>query len=105
MMTLTPQLRKLRIKRRVSHPSSFREPDIDFRKLVDKVEQAEITMDLKEKNFKLPYVNNNHTSTSQVNNIHDSDTELAKQIIQKLNIYEKIPHFKGKSSFEKWCNY
>ena len=34
------------IKKRASHPSSIREPDIDFRKLVDKLEQAEITMKL-----------------------------------------------------------
>ena len=43
MMTLTPQLRKIAIKKRASHPSSIREPDLDFRKLVDKLEQAEIT--------------------------------------------------------------
>ena len=36
MMTLTPQLRKIAIKKRASHPSSIREPDLDFRKLVDK---------------------------------------------------------------------
>ena len=29
MMTLTPQLRKIAIKKRASHPSSIREPDID----------------------------------------------------------------------------
>ena len=48
MMTLTPQLRKLAIKKRASHPYSIREPDLDFRKLVDKLEQAEITMKLEE---------------------------------------------------------
>ena len=32
MMTLTPQLRKIAIKKRASHPSSIREPDLDFRK-------------------------------------------------------------------------
>ena len=48
MMTLTPQLRKTAIKKRVSHPSSIREPDINFRKLVDKLEQAEVTKNLKE---------------------------------------------------------
>ena len=64
-MTLTPQLRKIAIKKRASHPSSFREPDIDFRKLVDKQEQAEITMKLEEtENFKLQYVSNIHTPTS-----------------------------------------
>ena len=35
MMTLTPQLRKIAIKKRASHLSSIREHDIDFRKLVD----------------------------------------------------------------------
>ena len=43
-MTLTPQLGKIAIK---IHPPSIREPDIDFRKLVDKLEQAEFTMDRK----------------------------------------------------------
>ena len=54
MMTLKPQLRKIAIEKRASHPSSIQEPDIDFRKLVDKVEQAEITMKLQEtENLKL----------------------------------------------------
>ena len=101
-MTLTPQLQKLWIKKRVSRLSSIRESDIDFRKLVVKLEKVEITMELEAKKevLKLRYVNNNHTTTSQVNNIHDSDTELAKKITQKLNIYEKKPNFKGKSSFK-----
>ena len=54
MMTLTSQLGKIAIKKRASHPSSIREPDLDFRKLVDKLEQAEITMKLEEtENLKL----------------------------------------------------
>ena len=54
MMTLTSQLRKKAIKKRASHPSSNREPDIDFRKLVEKLEQTEITMKLEEtENLKL----------------------------------------------------
>ena len=44
MMILTTQLRKIAIKKRASHPSSIRKPDLDFRKLVDKLEQAEITI-------------------------------------------------------------
>ena len=35
MMTLRAQLGKIAIKKRASHPSSIREPDIHFRKLVD----------------------------------------------------------------------
>ena len=35
MITLTPQLQKKAIKKRASYPSSTREPDIDFRNLVD----------------------------------------------------------------------
>ena len=59
LMTLTPQLRKIAMKRRASHPSSIREPDIDFIKLVDKLEQAEITMKLEgTENLKLQFVNN-----------------------------------------------
>ena len=34
-----------------------------------------------------------------------TDTELAKKLTQLLNIYGKIPNFKGKPSFKKWCNY
>ena len=47
-------MKNIAIKKRASHPSSIREADLDFRKLVDKQEQAEITMKLKEmENFKL----------------------------------------------------
>ena len=48
MMTLTTQLQKIAIKKRASHPFSIREPDLDFRKQVDKLQQAEITMKLEE---------------------------------------------------------
>ena len=106
MMTLTPQLRKIAIKKRASHPFPNQELNIDFRKLVDKLEQAEITMKLKEtENLKLQYVNNIQTATSQINNIHDSDTDLPEKITQILNIYAKNPNFKGKPSFKKRCNY
>ena len=106
MMILTPQLRKKAIKKRASHLSSNREPDLDFGKLVDKLEQAEITMKLEEtENLKLQYVNNIQTTTTQINNIHNSDTDLSEKITEILNIYEKNPNFKGKPSFKKWCNY
>ena len=55
-------------------------------------------------NLKLQYVNNIQTITSQINNIHDSDTELAKKI-QILNINAQNPNFQVKPSFKKWCNY
>ena len=48
MMTPTPQLQKIAMNTRASHPSCFREPDIDSRKLVNKLEQAEITIKLEE---------------------------------------------------------
>ena len=106
MMTLTPQLRKIAIKKRASHPSSIREPDLDFRKLVDKLEQAEITMKLEEtENLKLQYVNRIETNTTHINNIQESDTDLVEKITEILNIYEKHPNFKSKPSFKKWCNY
>ena len=90
MMTQTPQLRKIAIKKRASHPSSVREPDLDFRKLVDKLEQAETTMKLEEtENLKLQYVNKIKTNASQINNINNSDTELSKKITKFLNVYEK----------------
>ena len=106
MMTLTPQLRKIAIKKRASHPSSIREPDLDFRKLVDKLEQAEITMKLEEtENLKLQYVNKIETTPTNINNIQESETDLVEKITEILNIYEKNPNFKGKPSFKKWCNY
>ena len=106
MMTLTPQLRKINLKKRASHPSSIREPDLYCRKLVDKLEQAEITMKLEEtENLKLQYVNRIETNTTQINNIHHSDIDLTEKITKILNIYEKNPNFKGKASFRKWCNY
>ena len=106
MMTLTPQLRKIAIKKRASHPSSIRERDLDFRRLVDKLEQAEITMKLEEtENLKLQYVNRIETNSTHVNNIHDSDVDLTEKITEILNIYEKNPNFKGKPTFNKWCNY
>ena len=106
MMTLTPQLRKIAIKKRVSHPSSILEPDLDFQKLVDKLEQAEITEKLEEtENLKLQYVNRIETNTTHINNIQESDTDLIEKITEKLNIYEKHPNFKGKPSFKKSCNF
>ena len=105
-MTLTPQLRKIAIKKGASHPSSIREPALDFRKLVDKLEQAEITMKLEEtENLKLQYVNRVETRTTHIKNIQESDTDLIEKITEMLNIYEKHPNFTGKPSIKKWCNY
>ena len=99
-MTLTPQLQKIAIKKRASHPSSIREPDLGFRKLVNKLEQAEITMKLEEtENLKL------HTTTTHINNIHNSDINLSEKITENLNIYEKNHNSKSKPSFKKWCYY
>ena len=68
MMTLTPQLRKIAIKQKASHPSSIRDPDLYFRKFVDKLEQAEIIMKLEEtENLKLQYVNRIETNTTHIN--------------------------------------
>ena len=106
MMTLTSQLRKIAIKKRASHPSSIREPDLDFRKLVCKLEQAEkITMKLKKtENLKLQYVNRIETKTTHINNIQESDVDLSEKISENLNIYERNPNYKGKPSFKKWSN-
>ena len=69
-------------KKRASHPSSIREPDLDIRKLVDKLEQAEITMKVEEtENLKLQNINNIQTTTSQISNINDSDTELFEKLL------------------------
>ena len=89
------------MKKRASHPSSIREPDLDVRKLVDKLEQAEITMKLEEtENLKLQYVNRIETNTTHINNIQESDTDLIEKITEILNIYKKHPNFKGKPSFK-----
>ena len=106
IMTLTTQLRKTAIKERASHPSSILEPDLDFRKLVDKLEQAEITMKLEEtESLKLQYVNRIETNITHINNIQDSDVDLSEKLTEVLNIYERNPNFKGKPYFKKWCNY
>ena len=106
MMILTPQLRKKARKKRASHPSSNRETDLDCRKLVDELEQAETTMKLEEtENLKLQYINTIQTTTSHLNNINDSDTDTSEKITESSNIYKKNPKFKGKPSFKKWCNY
>ena len=106
MMTLTPQLRKIAIKKRAAHPSSIREPDLDFRKLVDKLAQAEITMKLREtENLKLQYANHIESNTTHINHIQQPDINLSEKITEILNIYESNPNFKGKLSFIKWCNY
>ena len=77
-----------------------------FRKLVDKLEQAEITIKLEEtENLKLQYVNRNETNTTHKNKVQESDTDLIEKITEILNIYEKHPNFKGKPSFKRWCNY
>ena len=86
LFTLTPHLRKIAIKKRASHPSSIREPDLDFRKIVDKIEQAEITMKLETENFKLQYVNRIETNTTHKTNIQESDVELSEKTTEILNI-------------------
>ena len=91
MMTLTSQLRKIAIKRRASHPSSIREPDLFLRKLVDK--QHEIGRNRK---FKTTICEQrpDHYFASHINNINDSDTDLSEKITKILNIYEKNPNRK-----------
>ena len=85
-----------------SHLSSIREPDLEFRKLIDKLEQAEITMKLEETEvLKLHYVNNIQTTTTQINNIHNSDRDLSEKISEIWNIYGKNPNFKTKPSYKK----
>ena len=88
MRTLTPQLRKIAITERTSHSSLIREPNVDFRILVDKLKHVGITMKFEE-NSKLKYVNNVQTTIPQTNNTQDSVNHLTEKTIQILNIYEK----------------
>ena len=64
-----------------------------------KLEEAE--------NLKLQYVNNIQTTTSQINNINDSDTELSEKITDISNIYEKSQVLMKNQNHlsKKWCNY
>ena len=103
MMTQTPQLQNKAIKKIASHPSPIREPDLDFRNSVDKLEQAEITMTLEEtENRKLQYVNYFQTTTTQINYLHNSDIDLSEKITEILNIYEKNTNSKnGVTNAEK----
>ena len=55
--------------------------------------------------LKLQYVNKIQITTTQINNIHNSDTDLSEKITKILSIYEENQNFKGKPSFKKWCNY
>ena len=81
-------------KNRASHPLSIREPNVDFRKLADKLEQIEITMKLEEtKKLKLSHKSNFHTTTSHINYVQDSGNELAEKITQILNNHGKITIF------------
>ena len=67
-------MRKIPIQRRASHPSSIREADIDFQKLVVKLEQAEITMKLEVTGkVELQYVKEVQTTTSDINKNQESD--------------------------------
>ena len=98
MMTLTPQLKKIAIKKRASHPSSIREPDLDFRKLVDKLEQAEVTMKLEEtENLKLQYVNRIETNTTHITTVLPieikSDWKRFTQEFSKMFDSERNKHY------------
>ena len=95
MITVTLQLRKIAIEKRASHASSNPKPYIDFQKLVDKLEQAEITFKLeKTENLKVQFVGNIQRKNSQLSMIQDSDIELPEKITQLLNIYKKKSNFK-----------
>ena len=105
MMTLTPQLRKIAIKKRASHPSSIREPDLDFRKLVDKLEQAEITMKLKEtENLKLQYVNRIETRNNYSRSNSNTTRFVSRSNSQSRNNY--YPNNQSRnSSYNRNRNY
>ena len=69
MISLTQHLPKVAIKKRASHSSSIQEADIDFRKQVDKQDQAEVTMKLeKAENIKLQYDHSKNRTLKNYNN-------------------------------------
>ena len=56
---------------------------MDFRKLKDKLEQAEIAINFEvRENLKLQYENSIQTTISQISNIQNSDNGLAEKITQ-----------------------
>ena len=94
-MTLTTQLRNRSNKKESITSFLHSGTRLDLRRLVEKLEQAEITMKLKEtENQKLHYVNNIQTTTSQISNTHDSDTYLSENITEILNISKKTQMLK-----------
>ena len=54
--------------------------------------------------LKLQYVSNIQTTALHINNVQDSDIEIAEKFSQTLNISAKDPILKDKPSFKKWCN-
>ena len=101
MMAITPQLGKS-AKKRPSHPSSILEPILVFRKLVNKLEQAEIIKKLRETEIlKLEFENNFQTRTSQINHIHDSGNELAEKNHLNNKYLQKESKFQRKSIIRK----
>ena len=77
-------------KKRASYPTSICDPNLNFRKLVDKLKPAEITMNLEEtENLKSRYVRNIKKNTSFTINIQESNKDLANKITQILKLYEK----------------
>ena len=87
--------------KRASYPSLIRKSDIDFRKLVDKIEKAEITIYLEEREkLKLQFVKIIQTTTSLINNIQNSANDLAEKSL-KLQIFMKRKiNFKSKPFFK-----
>ena len=93
LMTLTPQLRKISVEKSALHPSSLREIDIQFSKLVDKLEQAEVTLNLQEtENLKLQNESNVQTTTLHKSTINKTlITNYQKKNIRFLNTFENNP--------------
>ena len=80
MMTLTFQFKKNSNQKDSITSFLNSRTRFEFQKLNDKLAQAEITMKLEEaENLKLQYVNNIQTTTTQINNIHNSDVDLSEK--------------------------
>ena len=61
-----------------------------------KLEEAE--------NLKLQCVNKIQTTTTQINNIHNSDTDSSEKITEILNIYRKVQTLKGNHPLKNGVN-
>ena len=74
-----------------------RRTHLDFQNLVDKLEQADITMILEvTESLKMQYVNYVQTTTPQTDNIQDSDNKKQRKLLEYYTYTKRVRHSKAK---------